>query len=281
MVVLAACAPAIRAASPAPVPDGAPAACPTPAAIPAPAAPAGGEWPDLVVYAAASLRDVIPALAVPWAARHPGSDLIATYDASSALRARIEQGAAADLFVAADATQPGSLAAACLVLAGPVAVAGNTLAIAVAAGDPAGVAGIADLARPGLRIVATAPEVPIAAYAAQVLAAAAATQPDPAGWLAAVTANTVSLEDNVRTALAKVGLGEADAAIVYVTDIATDDATAAVAIPAELNVIASYGAVVPATAVEPALAADLLGILAGTEGQAILAAAGFLPPPAP
>ncbi|MFO1540508.1 MAG: molybdate ABC transporter substrate-binding protein, partial [Chloroflexota bacterium] len=241
----------------------------------------GQDAPDLVVLAAASLRDVIPALAEPWAARHPGSALIATYDGSGALRARIEAGAPADLFAAADRADPQVLADACLTRGGPRGFAGNTLALAVRAGDPAGIAEIADLARPGLRIVGAAPSVPVARYTAQLLDAVAATQPDPAAWSAAVAANTVSLEDNVRTALARVGLGEADAAIVYATDIAADPALAAVPIPDALNVVTEYAAVVPAGAAQPALAGELLAFLAGPEGQAVLADAGFLPPPRP
>jgi molybdate transport system substrate-binding protein len=259
----------------------APPACPSPRAIPVSDPSPTGDDPDLVVFAAASLQEVIPAIAAPWSALHPGSDLVASFDASSTLRTQIEAGAAVDLFVSADLANPQALADRCLTLAGPAAVAATTLTIAVPAGNPAGITGIADLARPGLRIVATAPAVPIARYAAQVLAAAAAMQPDPPAWSAAVAANTVSLDDNVRAALARVELGEADASIVYVTDIAAGGTVEAVPIPAALNVTATYAAVVPGTAPQPALAAELLDFLGGPDAQAILASAGFLPPAVP
>ena len=262
----------------------APTCAPVPSAAPLPttspdasALPAG----DLTVYAAASLTKPFGDLEAPWEAAYPGSHLVFSFDASSALRAQVEQGAPADILASADTRNPQALVDEFLA-AGPITpFATNHLVIVVPAGNPAGIASPADLAKPGIKVVAAGPDVPITKYATQVIDNLAKVPGYPADFAAAVAANVVSQEDNVKAVLAKIELGEGDAAIVYVTDARSSTAVETVAIPDEANVLATYAAVGINDAKDPALATDFLAFLTGTEAQAVLAGYGFLPAPAP
>jgi molybdate transport system substrate-binding protein len=121
--------------------------------------------------------------------------------------------------------------------------------------------------------------VPITRYAVEAIENLAALPGYPADFVAAVAANSVSEEDNVRAVLAKVELGEADAAIVYLTDAWSSDGVTSVPIPAEANVPATYAAVAVGASSQPGLAAGFLEFLTGPDAQAVLASYGFLPPP--
>ena len=241
--------------------------------------PAAADEPDLSVFAAASLTGAFSDLSDPWTSAHPGSSLVLSFDASSALRAQIEQGAPVDVFASADTRNPQALIDECLSPAPMTVFASNTLVIVVPTGNPAGIASPADLARPGVRIVAAGPDVPITTYARQVIANLAATPGYPADYVAAVTANTVSEEDNVKAVLAKIELGEGDAAIVYATDAASSDQVQSVPIPDASNVVATYGAVAVGASSEPDLAASFLQFLTEPQAQGVLAGYGFLPAP--
>ena len=242
------------------------------------AAPPAGRI-ELTVFAAASLRDALGAAVAAYETASPGVAFALSFDASSALRAQVEQGAPVDVFASADTQNPEALVRAGL--AGPpVPFAGNGLAIVVPAANPARIASPADLARPGVRIVNAGPEVPITAYAAALLANLARLPGYPPGYVAAVAANVVSREDNVRVVLAKVQLGEADAGIVYATDAASAGAAVTtIPIPVAAAVVATYAAVVPTAAPHPAAAAAFVDWLAGPAGRGILARFGFTAPP--
>jgi molybdate transport system substrate-binding protein len=251
--------------------------CPPSQSIASAAPASSGEQPDLLVFAAASLTKAFEDFQEPWGAAHPGSELIFSFDASSALRTQIEEGAPVDAFASADIRNAQTLVDECLA-PGPITpFGGNRLVIVVPAGNPAGITSPADLAREGVRVVAAGPEVPITRYATKAIENLAGLEGYPEGYVAAVAANTVSEEDNVRAVLAKIELGEGDAAIVYLTDAASSDAVQKVAIPDEANVPASYAAVTTYAAPQPALAAELLDFLGGPEAQAVLAGYGFLP----
>lgn len=255
------------------------ASCPPLPPIASVAPDASGEQPDLTVFAAASLTNAMEDLQVPWAAAHPGSELILSFDASSALRAQVEEGAPADVLASADTENAQALVDGCLA-AGPITpFAGNLLVVVVPTDDPAAIASPADLARPGVRVVAAGPEVPITKYATAVIENLAELPDYPADFAAAVAANTVSEEDNVRAVLAKIELGEGDAAIVYLTDARSSTGVATVELPDVANVPASYAAVAVGASSQPELAADFLGFLTGPEAQAVLASYGFLAPP--
>ena len=233
---------------------------------------------DLTVFAAASLNKPFSVMGRSWAAQHPGSELTFSFDASSALRAQIEEGAPADVFASADVRNPQALIDGCLAPAPMFVFATNHLVIVVPAANPAGIASPADLATAGVRIVAAGDEVPITKYAEQLISNIAAQAGAPAGYVDAVHANIVSREDNVSAVLAKVALGEGDAGIVYVSDATNVDGLTAIKVADDVNVLATYGAVEVATTSAPATSAAFLAYLTGAEGQAILARYGFLPP---
>jgi molybdate transport system substrate-binding protein len=121
--------------------------------------------------------------------------------------------------------------------------------------------------------------VPITKYATQVVANLAKESGYPSDFVAAYTANIASKEDNVKAVVAKIELGEGDAAIVYVTDAKASTKVAPVDIPPTANVPATYAGVVVKASANASSAQAFLDWFAGADGQAILAGFGFLPPP--
>ncbi len=252
----------------------------SPAASPgaSPAAATSAPAVELQVYAAASLQSALVRAAAAYEAENPGLTITASTDSSAALETKIEQGAPADVFLSADTANPQKLVAAGLA-AGAVSVfAGNQLTVIVPTANPAGIASPADLARSGVKIVACSDAVPIEKYTVQWLAKVSALPAYGADFATRFDANVVSREDSVSAIVAKVGLGEGDAGIVYVTDARTTTQVATVGIPAAENVPASYGGVVVRASAHAAAAAKFLGWLTGAEGQRVLASFGFLPP---
>jgi molybdate transport system substrate-binding protein len=239
---------------------------------PARAAPAKDG--ELVVFAAASLRESFEALGAAFEKTHPGTKVRLNLAGSQELRTQLEQGAAADVFAAADAKNMSTLAREGLVEA-PMVFARNEPVIVVPRGNPAGIHAFADLGKTR-RLVIGAPEVPIGGYTLAIFDAAGRKH-GPA-LRARLEAAVVSRELNVRQVLAKVTLGEADAGIVYRTDaLAAKDRAEIVAIPAELNVQAAYPVAVVSASKQPALAQAWVQLLLSPEGQARLVGAGFLP----
>jgi molybdate transport system substrate-binding protein len=246
---------------------------PIPAATPA-VAPV-----EVTLLAAASLSDVAADLATAYETGRPGVSIRLSIGSTSELRAQIEAGAPADLLAAADVATPAALVAAGLAADEPVVFAANELALIVPAANPAGVTDAYDLGRPGLRIVAAAPEVPISRYVDRLIANLQAYRGAQAELPRIYAENVVSREPNVRAVLARIELGEADAAFVYATDAAGDRDVAVIPLPPGTNVTVEHAAVRLASSANPAAADDLLAWLAGPEAAAILAARGFLPPP--
>lgn len=270
--LVAGCGPA--ASSPAPSPSLAASAPSTPS----PQATAPTASIELTVYAAASLKGVLDALAAAYADVEPGTRLTISTGASSALRAQIEQGAPADVFLSADTTNPTALVVAGLTAGEAKVIAGNGLAIIVPSANPATIATPADLARSGVKIVAAGDAVPITKYASELVAKLAALEGYPAGFAESYAANIVSREDDVKAVVAKIELGEGDAAIVYRTDALASDATTTIEIPPEAEVMASYAGVVVGRSGHLDDARAFLDWLNGADAQAILASFGFLPP---
>jgi molybdate transport system substrate-binding protein len=231
----------------------------------------GSDDQDLTVFAAASLRDVFDELEVRWEASHPGAELVVAHDGSNILAAQIAEGAPADVFVSADLERPQQLVAAGHTAGVAVPFVRNRVTL-VAPLDDDHVQAPADLASPGTRIVAAGPGVPITRYADEILAQLAETMPDPVAFAEDVAANIASREDNVRAALAKVELGEGDAAMVYRTDALSSDGVRVVPLPAEIDVTAEYGAVQVSDRPEAAVFVDWLSSSDATE---VLQAAGF------
>ena len=234
---------------------------------------------ELTVLGAASLKGALEAAEAAYEAAVQGTTLTFSTDSSSALRTQIEQGAPADVFLSADSTNPQKLVDAGLADGDVIAFAGNVLTIIVPTDNPAGIASPADLAGPGVKIVAAGEEVPITRYANQVVEALAALDGYPADFAARCAANVVSREDNVKAVVAKIELGEGDAGIVYVTDAKASTRVATVEIPDEANVPATYAGVVVKASEHAEAARAFLDWFAGPQGQAILAEFGFLPAP--
>jgi molybdate transport system substrate-binding protein len=238
----------------------------------------GAATVELQVFGAASLKKVLARVAQAYEAANPGITLAISTDASSSLETKIEQGAPADVFLAADTAMPAKLAGAGLVAGNMVEFARNRLAVIVPAGNPAGIRTPADLARPGVKVIAAGDTVPVTAYANQLVEGLARQPSYPAGYVDAYAANIVSREDNAAAIVAKISLGEGDAAIVYATDALASDTVDGIAIPPVANVAATYGGVVVKASPHIAEAERFLAWLTGPEGRAVLAADGFMAP---
>ena len=199
-------------------------------------------------------------------------------DSSSALETQIEQGAPADVFLSADTTNPKKLVDAGLADGAAVTFAGNKLTVIVPTANPAGIATPADLAKPGVKVIAAGDEVPITKYATQLVDNLAKEAGYPDDFAAKYTANIASREDNVKAVVAKIELGEGDAGIVYVTDARASAKVTTIDVPDSANVPATYAGVVVKASRNVAAAKAFLDWFAGPDGQAILGAFGFLPP---
>ena len=229
----------------------------------------------LVVFAAASLRDVFGELGRELERRRPGLEVTFDFAGTQALRARLEHGAPADVFASADPRHMDALAREGRV-GPPVLFARNALVIVVPARSH--VRAIGDLPS-AERIVLGAREVPIGRYSEQVLDRASATL--GADFRQRVEARVVSRELNVRQVLARVSLGEADAGIVYRTDVGSAPDVRVIEIPDGMSVIADYPIAVVTGAIHPALAREWIELVLSPEGQQALARAGFLAPGSP
>jgi molybdate transport system substrate-binding protein len=231
-------------------------------AAPGPAATVAG---TVTVLAAASLTDAFNAEGHAFEKQYPATHVEFSYGGSSALAAQIEQGAPADVFASADQASMDRVADQ---VAGTQRVfASNRLQIAVAPGNPKRITGLSDLARPDLVVVLCAPQVPCGAYSQQALKRAGA----------GVSAR--SQEADVRSVLTKVATGEADAGIVYATDVRSSGGKVdGVDIPDSLNVPATYPAAVLKDGSNRHAAAAFVDFLVSGDGQAILARYGFQKP---
>jgi len=227
---------------------------------------------QLTVFAASSLRDAFQDLGRNLEQQHPGTSVSFNFAGSQELRTQVEHGARADVFASADPRTLRALAGAGLALE-PQVFARNEPVIVVPAGNPAGIHSLADLPR-ARRLVVGAPEVPIGEYTVRILEAASRRYGPAFG--AAVESRVASRELNVRQVLAKVALGEADAAIVYRTDaLASRGAVEVISIPPELNVVAEYPIAVLRGAPQAGLARAFVELVLSSAGRAVLARHGF------
>jgi len=217
------------------------------------------------VFAAASLTDSFKALGSAFQSSHTGVTVQFNFAGTPTLVTQIEQGAPADVFASADTTNMDKLKRDGDTVGTPAIFAHNQLEIAIAAGNPKGITGLADLAKPGLIYVSAAPTVPAGKYALQALTKAG------------VAVTPKSLETDVKSVVSKVELGEADAGIVYTTDVrAADGKVEGVPIPAADNVVATYPLVsVKGSANSVAAHAFIAYVLSAT-GQSMLESFGFL-----
>ncbi|MEA2674376.1 MAG: molybdate transport system substrate-binding protein [Chloroflexota bacterium] len=262
--------------------SGAGASAPT-STPPAPGATASGVPPtaapvELTILGAASLSSALAAVKTAYETAIPGVTLVISTDSSSALETKIEQGAPADVFLSADTTNPAKLVTAGLADGAPVDFAGNKLTVIVPTDNPAGITSPKDLAKTGVKVIAAGDTVPITRYAKILVANLAKEAGYPTGFEAAYNANVVSMEENVKAVVAKIELGQGDAAICYVTDARASRKVTTIDVPPTANVPASYAGVVVKASANAAAAQEFLTWLAGTDGQAVLATFGFLSP---
>jgi molybdate transport system substrate-binding protein len=219
---------------------------------------------QITVFAASSLTAAFKDLGTAFMKVHPGSTVTFSFDASSALVTQITQGAPADVFASADTANMDKLTTASLTASTPTVFATNLLSIIVPAGNPKGIKSPDDLANAKLKVVLCDPSVPCGKYAKQSLDAAN------------VAVTPVSLEQNVKGVVTKVTTGEADAGIVYVTDVkAVGNKASGVDIPAAVNVVAKYPIASMKSSTHPDIDAAFIAFVTSPEGQAILATLGF------
>ncbi len=287
-LLLAACAPA---ATPAPtaVPPAATPAQPTATAVPptATTAPTATLEPTatpepvtLNVFAAASLTDAFNEIKTEFEAANPGVTVAYNFGGSNALAQQLGEGAPADVFASANKKQMDVAIEAGRVVTGTTQVfVRNRLVVIVPKDNPGGIETLQDLGKSGLKLILAAKDVPVGQYALDYLDKATADASFGTSYKDDVLANVVSYEDNVRSVLTKIALGEGDAGIVYTSDISGDAAADVVAIeiPDELNTIATY----PIGAVKDSAASDVaqafIDYVLSVDGQAILESYGFIP----
>ncbi|MEO6492580.1 MAG: molybdate ABC transporter substrate-binding protein [Ilumatobacteraceae bacterium] len=222
---------------------------------------------DVTVFAAASLTSAYTEIGDAFMTEYPDAKVTFNFASSSDLVTQIKEGAPADVYASADQANMTKLTDASGNAGEPQVFATNSLQIIVEPGNPKGITGVADLAKPDILYVTCAPEVPIGKYGAKVL--------ETAG----VVATPVSLEENVKGIVTKVTLGEADAGIVYTTDvIAAGDAAEGIDIPSDINVTATYPLVVTAEAPNPTGGQAFVDFVLSEQGQKILASFGFAAP---
>jgi len=241
-------------------------------------APANGEV-KLTVFAAASLTEAFTEIAQAFSVEHPGVTIEFNFAGSQQLRTQLEQGAQADVFASANMKEMMAAIQSGLVVNGmPQPFVHNRLTVIVPADNPGGITELQDLARPGLKIVLAADKVPVGGYTLTSLE----KMVDDFGqtFSATVLSNVVSYEDNVRQVVAKVQLGEADAGIVYTSDVtpAVADKVRVLDIPDRYNIIAEYPIAVLKFAPQPALAQTFFDYVLSDAGQAILQRWGFTLP---
>ncbi len=219
------------------------------------------------VFAASSLTEAFARIEAAYESEYPATDVVINFAGSSALAAQIREGAPADVFASADLATLEAAIAVGDVAGPPQVFATNTLAIAVELGNPKNIRNLSDLATPELIVVLADTTVPAGKYAAEVLA------------VAGVSVTPASLEQNVRAVLSKVALGEADAGIVYRTDLASESNAQAVDIPTDQNVVAEYaiGSVTSSDdrPGDAAATAKFIDFVLGPAGRSTLEAAGF------
>ena len=220
---------------------------------------------EIKVFAAASLTAAFTRIGEQFTAANGGTKVTFNFAGSQALATQIQQSAPADVFASADTTNMDKVRD---LVGTPQNFASNLLQIVVEKGDPKNVKTLDDLANPDLKVVLAAPEVPAGKYAAEILGKAG------------VTVKPVSEEDNVKAVVTKVSLGEADAGIVYVTDVtAGGDKVEGVEVPEEQNVVATYPIATVKASQAPDKAQAFMDLVRSAEGQQVLKEYRFLPPP--
>jgi molybdate transport system substrate-binding protein len=235
------------------------------------ASPSAGGSPavtgNLTVFAASSLTGSFTQIGKDFEAANPGTRVTFNFAGSSALATQINQGAPADVFASASPTNMKTVTDAGNGDGTPTTFVKNQLVIAVPRGNPKHITGLADLTRPGVKVAECAAAVPCGAAAIKALAAAR------------VTLKPVTLEQDVKSALSKVTLGEVDAALVYRTDVkAAASSVDGIEFPESAGAINSYPIVVLKNSTNKTAAPAFVAYVLSDNGMSVLTAAGFQAP---
>ncbi|GAB2716680.1 molybdate ABC transporter substrate-binding protein [Arthrobacter bambusae] len=218
----------------------------------------------VTVYAAASLKATFTKLASEFEAANPGTKVALSFAGSSDLVTQITQGAPADVFASADTKNMAKLSDAKLLDGTAKNFATNVLTIAVPPSNPASISSFADLAKPGVKVVVCASQVPCGS-AAQTIEKATGT-----------TLKPVSEESSVTDVLGKVASGEADAGLVYVTDVkGAGDKVRGITFPESDKAVNTYPIGAVGTSKNKDLATAFIALVTGSEGKKVLGDAGF------
>ena len=216
------------------------------------------------MFAAASLKAPFTQLAHEFEAKNPGTKITLSFAGSSDLATQIIQGAPADVFASADTKNMSKLVDAKLLDGGPRNFASNVLEIAVPPGNPASISSFADLAKPGVKVVVCAPQVPCGSAAAAVEKSTG------------TTLKPVSEESSVTDVLGKVISGEADGGLVYVTDVkANGGKVQGIPFPEASKAVNTYPIAAVGNSKNKALAAAFIALVTGETGRKVLSDAGF------
>ncbi len=221
----------------------------------------------LTVFAAASLKTTFTTLGEQFETDHPGTTVTFNFAGSADLVTQLQQGAPADVFASADTKNMDKATADNLVQGSPVTFASNTLEIAVPPDNPAKIASLQDLTKPGVKVVICAAQVPCGAATQKIETAAG------------VDIKPVSEESAVTDVLNKVQTGEADAGLVYVTDVkSAGDKVVGVTFPESSQAVNEYPIAPLAASKNADLAKQFADLVSGADGQKVLADAGFAKP---
>lgn len=250
-----------------------------PAPIDVPATPTA-EPATLTVLAAASLTESFTELGALFEAQNPGVKVALSFAGSQALSEQLAQGAPADVFASASKKYMTAAVDVKRVNADDAKTfVKNRLVVVYPKDNPAGLTGLADLAKPGLKLVLADKAVPVGQYTLDFLDKAIADPGFTQQFKDEVLKNVVSYEDNVKSVLSKVTLGEADAGIVYISDITTDakDKVSTLSIPDALNTVATYPIAPIADSKNAELAKAFVALVLSPEGQQVMGKYNFIP----
>lgn len=234
---------------------------------------------EVTIFAAASLTEAFTEMKAELETANAGATITLNFAGSSALRTQLAEGAPADVYASADEANMDGAQADGTIDGEPRIFAENRLVAIVPSDNPAGIEALADLAQPGIKLVLAQAQVPIGIYSRQALEKMAQDPQFGAAFDDQVLANLVSEEANVKQVVAKVQLGEADAGIVYASDVtpAVRPDVKIIDIPDDFNVLAEYPIAVVAEAPNAEGAAAFIEYVLSPAGQSILSGFGFIP----
>lgn len=243
------------------------------------ASPATAGQDELIVFAAASLTDAFEELGRNFEAANPGVTVTFNFAGSQQLAQQINQDAPADVFASANRAQMENVIASGEIISGTQRTfVRNRLVVIHPRANQAGLTSLEDLARPGVKLVLAAKEVPVGGYSLDFLRKASELPQYTDVYSETVLANVVSYEENVRAVLSKVALDEADAGIVYSSDVTLDaaDQVGRIDIPDELNTLATYPIAPLNDRPQAALGQKFVEYVLSPEAQQVLVKYGFI-----